>query len=159
MIVGITAVVILGLDRLFKVWALKVLAAMDQAVELWLGVLRLVYAQNTGVAFGLMESFAFLPVVITLVMLAVGYLLLRPYKLGRWPKLCVGAILGGALGNLLDRILYGYVIDMVAFSFVDFAIFNLADAAICVGGVLLAASILFRPKDWRQRGGGKPTDT
>ena len=53
------------------------------------------------------------------------------------------AVLGGAVGNLIDRVLHGYVVDMFNLQFMDFAVFNVADIGISVGGVLLCVYVLF----------------
>ncbi len=58
-------------------------------------------------------------------------------------KICLAVILGGAIGNLLDRILFGYVVDMFQLVFIDFPVFNIADTAVVCGTVLLAIQILF----------------
>ena len=63
-----------------------------------------------------------------------------------------GMVLGGAVGNLVDRVLLGYVIDLFEFTFVDFYIFNVADIGITCGAVLCGISILFFEKrDWRTK--------
>ena len=148
----LTAIGVFILDRLVKIWTLITLAD-GTILHLWPGVFRLVYAENTGAAFGIFSRTPWVGYVLTPLVLLLGYFLLRGYRLGLWPKLCAGAILGGALGNYLDRLLYGFVIDMIDVTFMDFAVFNLADAAICAGGALLAASHLFRTNDWRPQHG------
>jgi signal peptidase II len=77
---------------------------------------------------------------------------LRPYRLGLWAKLSLLSILGGMAGNLTDRIFMGFVVDMFDFTFVRFAIFNVADMFISFGAVFLCISLLFRPDDWRRKG-------
>jgi len=146
---------VFGADRLIKLWAKARLASGGwiQGIE---GVFRWVYAENTGAAFSLMADQPWIHYLITPVILVIGWLLLRSWRLGLWPKLCLGAIVGGALGNYLDRLLYGYVIDMIDVTFMSFAVFNLADAAICLGGGLLAVSLLLRSEDWRHTNDGKP---
>ena len=148
----ITAVGVFLLDRLLKIFTLNTLAA-GRVIDLCPGVFRLVYAENTGAAFGLFAHLPWVGYMLTPLMLLLGYFLLRGYRLGLWPRLCAGAILGGAVGNYLDRLIYGFVIDMIDVTFMRFAVFNLADAAICVGGVLMAASLLFRTNDWRPQHG------
>lgn len=135
-------------DRLVKGWALSALAD-GRVIHCLPGVFRLVYAENTGAAFGLFAATPWVGYVLTPLMLLIGYFLLRGYRLSLLPRLCAGLILGGAVGNYLDRLIYGFVIDMIDVTFMNFAVFNLADAAICAGGVGMAASLLLRPKDWR----------
>ena len=115
------------------------------------GVFRFWYAENTGMAFGLLSGSTWLLALVTLLAFGIAVWALRPYQLALWPRLALGAAAGGALGNLADRIFYGYVIDMIDLTFMRFAIFNLADAAITVGGVFLAISLILRPGDWRKK--------
>jgi len=62
-------------------------------------------------------------------------------------------MLGGAVGNMIDRLFTGYVVDMIEVLFIDFAIFNVADAALTVGCLLMAWSLIFRPDDWSEKHG------
>lgn len=109
------------------------------------GVLELVWKQNTGVAFSLFENqngvFIALSSLAVLILPAI-YLSLRrptlPAALG------LSLILGGTLGNLYDRIIYGCVRDFLKLLLFEWPIFNLADAFICVGAILFAIEILFR---------------
>lgn len=134
------------------------LVAADQLVKLWvrgnipLGehipflphVMDLAYVQNTGAAF---SSFAGMTWLLTLVSLgasvAAAVLLARDFLPGRWGRLCLTLILAGAVGNLIDRALLGFVTDMFMTTFVDFAVFNVADICVVAGGGLLAVYVLF----------------
>jgi signal peptidase II len=116
--------------------------------------LRLVYLENTGVSFGQLQQFSAAVTIfsgIVVVGLCVGYrYLLFP---SRWANLALGLILGGAMGNLIDRILTGtrlglanaYVVDFVDVRY--FAVFNVADSAITVGGILLGVYLIFFHKE------------
>ena len=123
------------LDRVTKAWALKSLFGRSVAV---LSFFRLTYAENTGVSFGLFKdrNMFFLAFSAGL----VGVLLLLRRKIqahGAAAALGFALVLGGALGNLYDRISYGFVVDFFDFSFFP-AVFNVADSAITCGAVLLA---------------------
>ena len=150
----VMAAAVFGADRLVKLWAQARLApgGWVQGIE---GVFRWVYAENTGAAFSFMADQSWIHYLITPIFFVVGWLLLRSWRLGLWPRLCLGAIVGGALGNYADRLLYGYVIDMIDVTFMRFAVFNLADVAICLGGGLLAVSLVLRNNDWRHTNDGK----
>jgi signal peptidase II len=83
----------------------------------------------------------------------VGYALVR-----RWPKTPLGTwslcvVTGGALGNFIDRAVNGYVVDMFEFDFIDFAIFNVADVFITVGGILFCLYLLFVHEKKEQKEG------
>jgi signal peptidase II len=133
------ALVVWGLDRVTKEWALSALD--DRTIELFSTVrLRLVF--NTGSAFGLGSRFSPL---IALVAVVVVLVLLRSGRgmTNRWALAGTGLVVGGALGNLFDRVtrdgagfLGGPVVDFVDLQW--WPVFNVADAAICVGAVLLA---------------------
>lgn len=133
-----TLVVVLVLDQLTK-WAFK-----DADAVLWPGVLRLYGTRNTGAAFGMLSG---LPWLLTAVGFAAAALLL--YYLWRTrPEGLFGAglnlVAAGALGNAIDRLLWGYVIDFIELLFVRFAVFNLADAAVTIGCGLCALGLLTR---------------
>jgi signal peptidase II len=107
------------------------------------------YIQNSGVAFGLFANSIFLVVIIVVAIAVVCFFYLRMINTGPLVyKIVFGMIIGGALGNLLDRAHHsGYVVDFISFRIPEinyyFAIFNLADACISVGMVLLCALVLF----------------
>lgn len=139
-------------DRFTKVWAQRALSAVPQGVVLWPGVVRLYYIQNTGMAFGMLPGQRWLLVALSFAALIFAIIALRPYRLGRWAEVCLLVILGGMAGNLTDRLLFGHVVDMIDFTFVRFAIINVADIAISLGAVFLCISLLFRPNDWLRKG-------
>lgn len=146
---GWIAALVLAADILSKQAAQR----LTEAVTLVPGVVGLRYAENTGMAFSLLSGRPWLLGGISLLCMVIGFLVLRRYRLGRPAAIAAMLMLGGALGNLLERLLRGYVIDMIELLFVRFAIFNLADTALTVGCVLMAWSLLFRPKDWSKKDG------
>ena len=75
-------------------------------------------------------------------------MILRKKKLAPFPVTALMLMLGGAVGNMLDRFFTGFVPDMIEFLFVRFAIFNVADMALTIGCGLMILSLLFRKKDW-----------
>lgn len=136
------------LDRLAKAWALNHLAWNSVQV---LPFFRLTYAQNTGVAFGMFRDSNLFFLVFSTAL--VGGLLLfrrRIQAYGPLASLGLALVLGGALGNLYDRISYGFVVDFFDFSFFP-AVFNVADSAITVGAALLALGM----KDEKKAGAGQ----
>ena len=135
----------LMLDQLTKLWAQGL---GDARLVLIPGVVGLRYAENTGMAFSLLSGRPWLLGVLSAALIVLGALVLRRYRLGALPSVAAMLMLGGAAGNMLDRLLRGYVVDMVETLFISFPIFNLADACLTVGCVLMAWSLIFRPKDW-----------
>ena len=117
------------------------------------GLLQISYVQNTGAAFSSFEGqqwlFALIFVVFT------GLVLYEYFKkpmgfteLERW---CIAAIYGGGLGNMIDRVRLGYVVDMIETTFIEFPVFNVADCFITCGCVLLMAHLfLFNKAFWKE---------
>ena len=146
-------------------WIAAAVVIVDQLVK-WLctrlsgsvtlipHVLALTYAENTGMAFSLFSGRAWLLGIVSAVCILAGWLVLRRYKLGMLSRVAAMLMLGGATGNMIDRFFRGYVVDMFEALFVKFAIFNVADAALTVGTVLMAISLLFLPTEWQN----KPTN-
>ena len=136
-----TAAVAYALDRMTKLWVEAALAGRAP-IEIVPGVLSFNYTTNSGGAFGLGRSapwvFAGATVLVSVVIVFVSF------RLDRRPlALALGLILGGALGNLTDRILNGPGLSGSVIDFIDlqvWPVFNLADASIVVGAILLAMS-------------------
>jgi len=72
-------------------------------------------------------------------------------NLSGWAVTGLSLMAGGALGNMIDRVAFGYVVDMFELLFMDFYIFNVADVGVVAGAVLCGASLLFRPQDWSKK--------
>ena len=141
------AVVTVLLDQLVK-WACL---SLTTSVTVIPGMLALTYAENTGMAFSLLSGRSWALGVVSAVCILLGWLILRRYLLGPVSKTAAMLMLGGAVGNMIDRFLRGYVVDMFEVLFVDFAIFNVADAALTVGTVLMGFSLLLRPEEWSEK--------
>ena len=130
-------ILVFFLDRLIK-WAHLWLTALPE------GERRTV--QNTGMAFGLFQGNAGVILIVSAVLLIGCFFLLRGMRPRGLAPLAISMILGGALGNMIDRLLHGYVIDM--FPFFGWFVFNAADVGVVAGAVLCGWSLLFRPQDW-----------
>ena len=131
--------------------------SLPQQVTIIPGVLALNYTENTGMAFSLFSGRAWLLGVVSAVCIIGGWLTLRKYQLGTLSKVGAMLMLGGAVGNMIDRFLRGYVVDMFEALFVRFAIFNVADVALTVGTALMAVSLIFCPEEWQERQAAKET--
>lgn len=101
------------------------------------GILGLTHARNTGVAFGLLSGQPALNLLAGFLMVLAAAVYLGRQTLSRLEAIGAGLWLGGALGNLLDRLLHGAVTDYLKFLFFHFPVFNLADACITLGALLL----------------------
>lgn len=144
----------IGLDQLLKWWVTSHLE-VGQSAPLLPGVVQLTRLHNTGAAWSSFSGKTGLLAAVTVVLLAaVVYLVVK--KIVRHPLGLSAAmlVLGGGIGNMIDRLLYGYVIDYVDFYPLPFWtwVFNLADAAICAGVVLFAVYLLFFEKKAKAAG-------
>lgn len=139
----IFTVILTALDQITKQLALTFLSGTD-GVELISGVFELFYLENRGAAFGMLANKQWIFILIAILMAAAAiYLYHRTptdhrYRLLRF--VCI-LITSGAVGNMIDRIIYHYVIDFLYFSLIDFPVFNLADCYVCIGAVLAVVSM------------------
>ena len=101
-----------------------------------------------GIAFSLLSGHPRLLGILSLLLIAAGYVWLRKKDFGIFPMVGLALMAGGAAGNMADRLITGYVPDMIETLFVRFPIFNLADSCLTIGCVMLIISLLFRQKDW-----------
>ena len=139
-----TALPVVAADQLSKFWIRSNLAMGESVFEV--GFFRLTHIHNTGAAFGLFQGQSFPLTIIASV--GVAALLLYalffhhrfPFLDNRLGNLALGLVLGGTVGNLIDRIRFGYVTDFIDFNF--WPAFNIADSAIVVGIIILAYSLL-----------------
>ena len=146
-LIGVIAAI--GFDQWTKYQAVLHLKAQPPFV-LWDGVFEFFYSENRGAAFGILQgrqSFFFL--VAAVVTLAIGYLMYRmPVKRRYLPlQICLGLILSGAIGNMIDRITLGYVVDFLYFKLINFPIFNVADCYVTVATALLMILVFFYYKE------------
>ena len=136
---GVLAVILLA-DLLSKKYAVQFLFTQNgQTYPLMEGFIHLTYTENTGAGFGLFSGNTTALTVITAIVIAaiLGFLIVAQ-KENMWLRVSLLFIVGGGIGNLVDRIGLGYVRDFIQFAFwKDFAIFNVADAFVTVGVFML----------------------
>jgi signal peptidase II len=107
------------------------------------GFLEFTYVENFGIAFGMFQNQRWFFVISTcIIALVVLYFIFKMFKKYVFYTICLSLIFGGAIGNLIDRIRLGYVIDFIHFSFFP-PVFNIADSAVVVGAIALSIAILF----------------
>jgi signal peptidase II len=139
-------VVIIVLDQVTKYLA-KISFYPNKDLDIIPGLFELTYLENRGAAFGMFRDKKFLLVGITsIVILFMIYYLIKNKNLSKWIKLCLILIIGGAIGNLIDRIYLGYVVDFFHFyvkGVFDFPVFNVADISVVCGTILLSINLLF----------------
>ncbi len=139
---ALAAAVLVGIDQLVKHLIVAHLA-LHETMPLIPGIIRLTYVQNSGAAFSVLSGQRWLLIAVTLACLAfVAGVLIK----GSAPAVVnwsLVAVFGGAVGNLIDRIRLGYVVDMFEVEFIRFAVFNAADIFVVCGGIVMAVGILF----------------
>lgn len=142
---------IVAADQLFKAWIVSAIPLSGQ-IPVIDGLFHLTYVQNTGAAFSSFQGAQWLFVLIFL-LLTVAIIWEFPKKkmpfttLERW---CIVAIYAGGIGNMIDRLRFGYVIDMIEVEFMNFAVFNIADSFITCGCILLLVHLsLFNKEFWK----------
>lgn len=138
--------VIVAADRLVKFWAASALQPVGEMAGIK-GIFHFTYVENTGAAFSILENQKWILIAVAAVLVIIALYILIFKKLKLSYNICLVFIAAGGMGNLIDRILYGYVVDMFQFDFVRFAIFNVADIFITVGGILLIIVYLFFDKE------------
>lgn len=145
----IAAAIGLVLDQATKYWVAQTfeLTTPPDSVALWPGVFYLTYVTNTGAAFSLFsdngEWLKWLSMAVSLGLAALGLGVTLP---NRWEEVGYGLILSGALGNGIDRVMAGEVIDFLDFRLIRFPIFNVADICINIGIVCLLIAALKTPQ-------------
>ena len=133
-------------DRLSKNWAAGALREVHGgSLPLFEGVFHFTYAENRGAAFSMLSGQTWFLIAVSSLICLLGayFLFFHKRKLPVLPSLCIAMALGGALGNLYDRIVLGYVIDMLDFCLINFAVFNAADSFVCAGVILLGVWMVF----------------
>ena len=119
-------------------------------VDVLPGLFHLTYVQNTGAAFSLFEGMQWLFALIFLVftVLIVWDFVKKSMPFSAFERWCIVAIYAGGLGNMIDRIRLGYVVDMIEVEFIRFPVFNVADCFITCGCVALIASLVLLNKEF-----------
>ncbi len=135
-------ILVTAADQLIKIFVSGNLK-LSGDLELIPGLLKLTYTENRGVAFGMFKDMRWFFVILTSVMIAaIVFYMFKKRPSGRLFYVCAGLIIGGGIGNLIDRVLYGYVIDYISLSFFP-PICNFADYCITFGVAILVIYILF----------------
>ncbi len=143
---------IVGLDQITKLLVTQNIALFSK-VEVLPGLVHLTYVRNVGAAFSILQGKQWLFLLIFLLLTAV---LAWEFSKKRMPfttveRWCLAAIWAGGLGNMIDRLRLGYVVDMIEVEFISFPVFNVADCFITCGCILLGVHLVFfNRKFWRE---------
>ena len=152
----VAAVVVLILDQLTKAWVVANIAQRGPQ-EIIEGFARLRYTENTGAAFGLFEGWTgLLSILAGVIVVAIIVSAQRVDNGTRTSMLALGLVTGGAIGNLVDRVRLGYVVDFIDVhalrvnlnnTVYTFPVFNVADSAISIGVVLLLLTLFMHKEE------------
>lgn len=118
------------------------------------GLLQITYVRNTGAAFSSFEGQQWLFALIFLVLTGLIFCeyFKKPMGFSTFERWCIAAIYGGGLGNMIDRVRLGYVVDMIETTFMKFPVFNVADCFITCGCIALMVSLLLVHKNfWKEK--------
>lgn len=138
----IIGAVLVGIDQLIKFFVSVYLQPVGK-VNVIGDIFKLTYVENRGVAFGMFSDMRWVFVVLTVALLAIIIIYMFKKKpQGKFFYICSALIIGGGVGNLIDRVFYGYVIDYLSLSFFP-PVCNFADYCITAGTVLLMVYLLF----------------
>ena len=112
--------------------------SLGETKEFIPGFLSLTHLRNTGAAWSLLEGkMIFFYVITVIVSVVIIYLLIKNYKKSVWYSVGLSFVLAGAIGNFIDRVRLGYVVDMLQTDFMNFPIFNVADSTLVVGVICI----------------------
>ena len=142
MLYAVLVAALVGLDQLVK-FLVRAFIPLGGDVPFLPHVLQLTYVQNTGAAFSILSRHTWVLALVSLaasVFLAV--LLIKKVFPHPFAMFCLSLVLAGAIGNLIDRVLLGFVTDMFETLFMEFAVFNVADICVVCGGIAFCAYYL-----------------
>ena len=142
--------VCVGIDQFTKLLAINNLRDLADEIPVINKIFGLYYVENKGISFSMLSSKMALIIIITsIIMLILIYVLIRTPKTKYFMpfSIVLSVIVGGAAGNMIDRIFRGFVIDFIMLDFINFPIFNVADIFVCVGLFILVILIIFKYKD------------
>ncbi len=146
----IAAAVLVGIDQLTKYLAVQYVKPAG-SISVIDGFFQLTYVENRGAAFGMLQNQRWFFIGMTVVLILAACILLVKYRHHTWASYCCAAlIISGGIGNLIDRIALGYVVDFLSFSIFP-PVFNFADCCVTIGALCFVYHVLFAERKARSR--------
>lgn len=142
MLYELIIVLLIGIDQISKVWALNYLKEMS-SIPIIKDVFHLTYVENRGAAFGMLQNNQSIFIIVALTASVFGLYYLHTKKVNILSKTGIILIIAGAIGNLIDRVRLGFVVDYFDFRFIWEYVFNVADVFVVVGTIVLCIYIIF----------------
>jgi signal peptidase II len=154
-LMGVFALIIVAADQVTKLLVVNGIP-LGGNVDGIPGLFHLTYVQNTGAAF---SSFQGMQWLFLLIFILFTIAIIWEFSKKRWPftafdRWCIAAVYAGGLGNMIDRLRLGYVVDMIEVDFISFPVFNVADCFIVCGVIALLVHLVFFNRDfWKDEKG------
>ena len=143
MLYAVLVLALVGLDQLVK-FLVRAYIPLGGSAPFLPHILQLTYVQNTGAAFSIFSQHTWILTIVSLVVsVALAVMLLKKVFPHPFAMLTLSLVLAGAVGNLIDRALFGYVTDMFQTLFMSFPVFNVADICVVCGGIGFCVYYLF----------------
>lgn len=139
-------VILVLLDQVSKVFMQNFLE-YGNSVAILDGVFHLTYVENRGAAFGLFENMRVFFIIVAVIVTIVGLVYIHKSETSKLAKISICLIIAGAIGNLIDRVKMGYVVDFFDFRFIWNYVFNIADVFVVIGTLLLCIYLLKSGKE------------
>ena len=133
--------ILIGLDQVIKHWALNSLKDME-TVPVIKNIFNLTYVENRGAAFGMLQNNQTIFILVAAIASIFGLYYLHTKKVNNLGKIGILLFISGAIGNLIDRVRLGFVVDYLDFHIIWSYVFNLADCFVVVGTILLCLYII-----------------
>ena len=133
--------ILIGLDQIIKYWALNFLKEVN-SIPVINNIFSLTYVENRGAAFGMLQNNQSIFILVAAVASCFGLYYLHSKKVNNLGKIGILLVISGAIGNLIDRVRLGFVVDYLDFHIIWSYVFNLADCFVVVGTILLCLYII-----------------
>ena len=133
--------ILIGLDQIIKYWALNFLKEVN-SIPVINNIFSFTYVENRGAAFGMLQNNQSIFILVAAVASCFGLYYLHSKKVNNLGKIGILLVISGAIGNLIDRVRLGFVVDYLDFHIIWSYVFNLADCFVVVGTILLCLYII-----------------
>ncbi|GMA47168.1 signal peptidase II [Tetragenococcus muriaticus] len=154
-IIFLLSLLVIGIDQWVKFWTVTNLE-IGETQSLLDPLFSLTYVQNQGAAWNILEGqMTFFTLITVIAVVVVTYLIFRYRKESKFLTIGLALVLAGAVGNFIDRIRLGYVVDMIQADFIQFPIFNIADSSLVIGVILIFIYTIFEDRLKGKEHGGE----
>lgn len=137
---------LISIDQISKYMALNYLKDIG-SIPIIENIFHLTYVENRGAAFGMLQDNQFIFIIVAILAMVVGLYYIYKYKLSLLAKSYIVLIISGAIGNMIDRVRLGFVVDYFDFKIIWEYVFNIADVFVVIGTILLCIHIIFFDND------------